>query len=528
MGTEDTPIPGPLNNVIRIDDVRIKGHLDRVVHGTVEETLNALLDAEADRLCNAERYERTDARRDTRAGHYERQLETNADEVTLKVPKLRRQTFETAIIDHYRRREASVEEALIEVKDEPGNTWSAAYDTLGRRRSVSDPDHGTWTYSYDAAGRMTRQVDANAAVTDYLFDAASRVTRREHRNAAGVLGSWHAYAYDQPRYPYYNGGKLTSASGSWGSQTYDHDANGNRVKTSWTLAGQTHSITSVIDWRGYVTAKSYSDGDGVGTVTDPWRYDQAGRLKSIPGHITSIKYNARGQVTETVYANGVTTTNTFDASRGWLSRIVTAKAGVATPLQDITFARAATGRITSVASAGRANDSRTYYYDDLDRLVYAANAGGAGLDQAFSYNAAHNITSNSAVGGYVYASGRPHAASTAGPYAFSYDAAGNLLSKSGAGLNQSFAWNAENKLASVIVGALAVNYHYDAGNARVRKVTPQPGQADLVTRYLGGEVEIDSNGVWTKYIHAKPVPDLIRDQTRRQWRDSRTSLLPPP
>lgn len=115
MTNEDTQIPGPLNNVIRIDDERIKGHLDRVVRGTVEETLNALLDAEADRLCNAERYERTEARRDTRAGHYERNLETKAGEVTLKVPKLRRQTFETAIIERYRRREASVEEALIEM-----------------------------------------------------------------------------------------------------------------------------------------------------------------------------------------------------------------------------------------------------------------------------------------------------------------------------------------------------------------------------------------------------------------------------
>jgi putative transposase len=115
MTAEDTPIPGALNNVIRIDDERIKGHLDRVVRGTVEETLNSLLDAEADRLCNAQRYERTEARRDTRAGHYERQLETKAGEVTLKVPKLRRQTFETAIIERYRRREASVEEALIEM-----------------------------------------------------------------------------------------------------------------------------------------------------------------------------------------------------------------------------------------------------------------------------------------------------------------------------------------------------------------------------------------------------------------------------
>ena len=71
MTDETTPIQGssnvgPLNNIIRIDDERIKGHLDRVVRGTVEETLNALLDAEAHRLYNAQRYERTDARRDTR------------------------------------------------------------------------------------------------------------------------------------------------------------------------------------------------------------------------------------------------------------------------------------------------------------------------------------------------------------------------------------------------------------------------------------------------------------------------------
>ena len=111
--SDDTP--NLLNNVITIDDERIKSHLDRVVRSTVEETLNALLDAEADRLCNAQRYERSEARRDTRAGHYERGLQTKAGEVRLRVPKLRRQAFETAIIERYRRRESSVEEALIEM-----------------------------------------------------------------------------------------------------------------------------------------------------------------------------------------------------------------------------------------------------------------------------------------------------------------------------------------------------------------------------------------------------------------------------
>src|SRR6266568_2278298 len=111
--SDDTP--SPLNNVITIDDERIRSHLERVVRGTVEETLNALLDAEADRLCNAQRYERSAARRDSRAGHYERGLQTKAGEVRLRVPKLRQQTFETAIIERYRRRESSVEEALIEM-----------------------------------------------------------------------------------------------------------------------------------------------------------------------------------------------------------------------------------------------------------------------------------------------------------------------------------------------------------------------------------------------------------------------------
>jgi transposase-like protein len=108
-------VPQKLGKVIQIDEEKIHQHLGDLVRGTVEETLNQLLDAEADQLCNAARYERTEARKDTRAGHYERNLHTKAGEVTLKVPKLREHKFETAIIERYKRRESSVEEALIEM-----------------------------------------------------------------------------------------------------------------------------------------------------------------------------------------------------------------------------------------------------------------------------------------------------------------------------------------------------------------------------------------------------------------------------
>ena len=112
MQDKSTP---KLGNVIQIDESKVQEHLGEIVRGTVEETLNALLDAEAERLCNAEKYERKESRNAYRSGHYQRKLQTKAGEVTLKMPKLRQASFETAIIERYRRREASVEEALVEM-----------------------------------------------------------------------------------------------------------------------------------------------------------------------------------------------------------------------------------------------------------------------------------------------------------------------------------------------------------------------------------------------------------------------------
>lgn len=102
-------------SMVQIDEEQVRGHVDEVVRRSVEETLNGLLEAEADQLCGAQRYERSPDRVDTRAGSYERRLQTKAGQVTLKVPRLRSLPFETQIIERYRRRESSVEEALMEM-----------------------------------------------------------------------------------------------------------------------------------------------------------------------------------------------------------------------------------------------------------------------------------------------------------------------------------------------------------------------------------------------------------------------------
>ena len=101
--------------IVQLNEEVIKGQLKELVRGSVEETLNELLEQEAEKLTQAARYERNEARQGYRSGHYSRNLTTTSGDVTLHVPRLKGVSFETAIIERYRRRESSVEEALIEM-----------------------------------------------------------------------------------------------------------------------------------------------------------------------------------------------------------------------------------------------------------------------------------------------------------------------------------------------------------------------------------------------------------------------------
>lgn len=85
------------------------------MRGSEEETINELLEAEAEKLTQAARCERNEECQSYRSSYYSRNLTTTSGDVTLKVPRLKGSFFETAIIERYRRRESSAEEALIEM-----------------------------------------------------------------------------------------------------------------------------------------------------------------------------------------------------------------------------------------------------------------------------------------------------------------------------------------------------------------------------------------------------------------------------
>ena len=103
------------NPIVSFDEQAVKDELRELVRKTIEETINAMLDEEADQLVGAGPYERADERAAYRAGHYERGFTTTSGQVTLKMPKLKGMRFAAAVIERYKRRETSVEEAIIEI-----------------------------------------------------------------------------------------------------------------------------------------------------------------------------------------------------------------------------------------------------------------------------------------------------------------------------------------------------------------------------------------------------------------------------
>lgn len=81
---------------------------DEAFRKLFQECLNSILQAESSQQLGASRYERTDARTDSRNGVRERTLQTRIGRITLQVPRHRNQPFKTLLFDNYSRSEAAL------------------------------------------------------------------------------------------------------------------------------------------------------------------------------------------------------------------------------------------------------------------------------------------------------------------------------------------------------------------------------------------------------------------------------------
>jgi len=275
-------------------------------------------------------------------------------------------------------------------------------------------------------------------------------------------------------------------------------------------------------------ALASADGNGI------HGHDLAGRLITIDNanaasgsepdlFISSMGYNARGQTTSIAYGNGVSTSFTYNAARGWLDRVLTSNG--ATPLLDQTYTRNAKGLITAIVSPD-ASRAWTYGYDEIDRLILADNGVGSDDDRTYAYDDADNMIFNSGLcaanPNLTYpaqgpGSIRPHAPNSICGTAVTYDANGNTLSydADGAGplFSRSFAYDGENRPLTILQNGNAASFAYGADGERTSKA-----YGSALTHYLGNDAELlvdaaNPSGLLTSHLH----PDVKREGSITSW-----------
>jgi RHS repeat-associated protein len=387
---------------------------------------------------------------------------------------------------------------LSQLTDGAGNTWSFTFDSLGRKLTSSDPDAGSWSYTYDNVGGLKSQTDARGTTTTFDYDVLGRRTRR----TAGVgttsplVATW---TYDEPRGGFANKGRLTTSTNASATATFDYDAFGQVVRSSRTIGGTTYTTQLTYDAGGRLLWMHYPDGDLLGGPTNFLQYDGAGRPYSIPGVITSVSYDARGNVLTQVDSNGVTTTKAYSPTRFWLTGITTT--GNGGTFQNLGYTRDDEGKIKTLTSP-YVNEAWSYGYDQ-HRLT---SASGTYFGQLLTHDTIGNITSNSLVGSYTYpapGAARPHAVTAAGGKTYTYDANGNLVSSWG----RDITWDADRHPVNIS----GIMFAYDAEGMRVRKVN---GATD--TTYVSDDYEV-TGGVVTKYISLGGVQVARRVGSTTYW-----------
>ncbi|MCI0619492.1 FG-GAP-like repeat-containing protein [Candidatus Wolfebacteria bacterium] len=396
---------------------------------------------------------------------------------------------------------------LTKITDALENIRNFAYDGLSRRLSAEDlhdsgdGTFGTWTYEYDDAGNLTSQTDPKSQIVTFAYDDLNRVLFEDYTGAAGTEV---VYSYDTC---------VEGVGRLCGVQTVS-------VETDYTytalgaVAAETKSVNDI----SYTTAYQYDRQGNLTDVVYPddtevlYQYNNAGFLETVSladgsAIITDLEYAPTGQVAHKEFANGITSTYTYDDEERYRLQNIRSLGGAET-LQDLTYTYDVVGNITDVVDISDTATAKTvtYTYDDLYRLTGATVTGaanGENYTRTYAYDALGNITEASQNGIYSYEGhlgggfANPHAVTSVGGMSYTYDENGNLLSTAPPAGGWTHTWDYRNRLVSSSDGAQTLTYTYDHAGNRVRKTSSNGGETVYVNQYFDIEDSIPKAYIYT-------------------------------
>jgi len=432
---------------------------------------------------------------------------------------------------------------LTGVVENTSHPRSFAYDSLARLTSSTNPESGKISYTYDANGNVQTRTDARTILTTYAYDALNRVTTKVYSDGTPTA----EYFYDATLWQNIT---LTNTIGrlayegafkgaSWlTSEGFSYDAMGRAKNNSQCLAlgGCPSGPASVLysyDLAGDIT--SFSNGLG---VTFSYTLDGAGRTTQLLGLNNPPQYPQvlaavnsstgfwpNGTVRNVLLGNGLTETSAYN-NRLQRCRINVNSSGTALgtctdaipsgSVQDFNygfnFGTADNGDVIGWTATGQQSFSRSYSYDQLNRLSTmsdsATNQACRGLSWVYDpwdNRTAQNVTSGSCLSPQTPVNANNQLTVSG----YTYDAAGNLTHDA----SHSYTYDSENRLATVDGGSTAT-YTYDADGHRVAKTT-SAGNLDYLYDLTG-----NVTGEWNTgpiahyaYMNGQLVAEYIASTT---------------
>lgn len=406
--------------------------------------------------------------------------------------------------------------ALLRVVNAAGHHTTMAYDKLGRKEAMCDPNMGTdpfstttcsistpgaWLYTYNPAGDLKTQKDANPQTLYFDYDALGRPTvKRKDSSAGDILVQW---TYDTthvaplPAGADYPKGRVTQVhqptpgNPNVVTTQFAYDKMGRTLESKRQILGVWHSMKQTYDGLSRIKTETFPDNE---TVT--YSYNEAGWVKSAtatsgPNYINDIQYNARGQKTQLTYGNGLVTTWTHHATNFRVTNKTTSN-----NQQNLGYGYDNVGNILSIADGTGGTAYRTFTYDDLHRLASAVGPFGTNQSQqncSYGYSPVGNLENKcGATISYGHAMHPSAASAHSGTgKSYSYDANGNMLNRG----SQSLLWDYDNRVTSITTGGQTTSHEYDYTGMRVKKAAPAG-----TTLFPFSGYEISPSSEVTKYI----------------------------
>jgi YD repeat-containing protein len=254
-----------------------------------------------------------------------------------------------------------------------------AYDTLGRRVWIDDPDSGEWLFRYDASGRLAARTDARGEVNAIAYDALGRMASRSFDSTTA------SFSYDDnPNSPDF--GRLLDVDQDTPavSYTYAYDSAGRVDHLEQVTNGLRFTNDYTYDAFGRVAFRTYPDGEVYRHVYDGTRLVAIEKENSGGFDMfLSAEYDAFGRMTELEVGRtntqapnspAATLKRQFDPANARLTGMQAIGRGKASqPNLDLTFQFDGLGRLEQMGGSYEATaiGARSFTYDGLGRLETA-------------------------------------------------------------------------------------------------------------------------------------------------------------